>query len=236
MASFSLKDHRPYRLVLTEAGRHRFGGKPVHDGTLPKNTDTPLHLFLLLDLTDQNCPVTTDKPLRYLPLYYPLKCGSGGAQVQYAVVSDWEIDLLYMSESAPDPPEKQYIQVASLPSSQASIVPLEYEEARILGFLAATGYFQPGKEDMAVLERLDYSQLILVGRSYWNHPNDGDIVCRNRACKFYSRRVWFDPMATIPPISVNGTTDFWYEWDGAVDFVFGLCQYCGTVIAFNRAS
>ena len=57
MASFSLKNLRPYRLVLKDAGPHRFGGEPIHAGSLPCNSDTPLQLFLMLDLTDPNCPV-----------------------------------------------------------------------------------------------------------------------------------------------------------------------------------
>src|SRR5688572_13815326 len=103
MASFVLKDGRPYRLQLASAGPHRFGGPPAHRGVTPRGTRTPLQLLLLLDLADPNCPVRSDSAVRYLALYYPLKFGGGGPTVQYAVTSDGAIEILYLSDDAPDP-------------------------------------------------------------------------------------------------------------------------------------
>src|SRR5688500_4357600 len=102
MASFALENGRPCRLRLSAAGPHRFGGAPAHRGVTPRGTRTPLHLLLLLDLADPNCPVRSDAGVRYLPLYYPLKYGVGGPTVQYAVASDDEIEILHLSDDAPD--------------------------------------------------------------------------------------------------------------------------------------
>ncbi len=236
MISFSLKDYRPYRLVLAEGGRHRFGGPPEHNGVVPSNTNTPLHLFLSLDLSDPNCPIKADRPVLRLPLYYPLKYGTGGGAAQYAVLSDTEIKLLYMSDGAPDDEDREYIHVAALPTSQASLIPMTYEESRIVGFRKVDGYFQPNAADSAILDHLDYNNFVAIGGIQELHANAGDIICRNPLCGFYNRRVYFEIVAVIPPIKVNGSHDFWYQWQGVDEFIFGFCRYCGTVLAFNCAS
>jgi hypothetical protein len=236
MASFALRDDRPCRLRLGADGRHRFGGPPAHRGVTPASTATPLHLILLLDLDDSNCPIKSDGTIRYLPLYQPLKYGYGGPQIQYAVISDNEIKILYISDEFPDAKESQYVRVPELPTSLAQIVPLRYEEARILEF--AGGYFQPNDDDSAILKELERDHaLILIGGHRRPPVNAGDVICRNPKCQFLGRRVWVDQIASIPPVPVNGVTDFWFEYNSAdVEFYFWLCRYCGTIISFNVAS
>src|SRR5262249_48795929 len=142
---------------------HRFGGLATHHGATPPGTETPLHLFLTLDLADANCPAQTDAAIRYLPLYYPLKYGRGGPGVQDCVVSDTEVQILHLSPDKPDEERQQYVKVPSLPESRARIIPLSYEEALILGFMAADQYFQPNTEDDAILNRLDWNNLVAIG-------------------------------------------------------------------------
>ncbi len=235
MPSFALEDGRPCRLRLASAGPHRFGGPPAHRGATPRGTRTPLHLLLLLDLADPSCPVRSDGAVRHLPLYYPLKFGFGGPTVQYAVTSDEEIDILHLSDEFPDPEDEQYVRVTELPSSPAEIVPLRYEEARIISF--AGGHFQPSAEDRAILDELNREHdLILIGGGRRLPVNAGDVICRNRKCQFFERRVWFEVIASVPPVPVRGSDEFWHEYQGGqVEFYFGLCRYCGTVIAFNVA-
>jgi hypothetical protein len=235
MGSFTLKDHRPCRLRLGSTGTHRFGGSPAHEGVTPARSDTPLHLLLLLDLADPNCPFESDGKIRYLPLYYPLKYGHGGPSVQYAVLSDGQIEILYMSEEVPDPDGQQYVRVRDLPSRPAEILPLRYEEARILAF--AGGYFQPNAEDLAILKELNHDhRVILIGGRRRLPLNAGDVICRNPACQSFNHRVSVDIIATIPPVPVNGQNDFWFEYQGGdVEFYFCLCEHCRTIIAFNVA-
>jgi hypothetical protein len=122
-----------------------------------------------------------------------------------------------------------------LPESRAQILALEYEEARILAF--AGGFFQPSKADVEILDRLDCNNLILIGGGQQYIPNAGDVICGNKGYKFFNRRVRFDVIAAIPPIPISGSEAFWHEFQGAdCTFYFGLCRYCGTVIAFNVAS
>jgi hypothetical protein len=236
MISFELKNRRPCRLRLGPPGPHRFGGPPAHRGITPPHTDTPLHVLLLLDLADAHCPIKSDGSVRHLPLYYPLKYGLGGPSVQYAILSEEEVCILYMSDPVPDAEDRQYVRVPELPASSAEIIPLRYEEARILAF--ASSYFQPNAEDRAVLDDLNREHpVILIGGDSRLPVNAGDVICRNRECQFFGRRVWLDIIATIPPVPINGVTEFWYEYEGGdLEFIFGFCRYCRTIIAFNVAS
>lgn len=160
-----------HRLVLNERGIHRFGGPPGHRGAVPPNSDVALHHFLSIDLLDSNCPFKSEMPVRFLPLYYPLKYGFGGPEVQYGIVSDTEIKILYLFPELPDKEEEQYVKVSELPGSQADILPLTHEEARILAF--AGGGYQPNPEESAILDRLDYNNFTSIGGRPWRHrhPN-----------------------------------------------------------------
>lgn len=244
MLEFSLKNYRPFRLELGQEGRHRFGGTVAHSGAIPAGADIPLHLLLTLDLSDPQCPVESSTDLQYLPLYYPLKFGFGGASVQYSVLSVSEIQIHSIS-GPPNDQIEQYIKVDALPESPAQLIPLEYEEARILGFLANNGYFQPSAEDATILQRLcgdtpfrtiGFDKLIRIGGMQMTVMKDHDLFCENPRCEFFGRRIRCNVAARVPPISVNGSNEFWYEYLGDMEFCFVLCWYCGSVIAFNRAS
>ncbi len=251
MPRFRLKhDCRPCRLVLGETGPHRFGGVATHNGASPTSSQVALHHVLSFETSDSNCPVTTDGSIRRLPLYYPLKYGAGGAAIQYSVLSDTEIQILYLSPEEADDEDNQYVQVPFLPEARATLIPLEYEEARIIGFMAAEHYFSPNAEDWAIIQRLDfethqrkreiigsYDNIVGVGGLQIRVRDAEDFICRNGQCKLFGRRIGLDVIASIPPIPVSGSDEFWYEFRGAdMRFFFGLCPHCGTVIASNQAS
>lgn len=226
-----------HRLALNEYGMHRFGGPPGHRGAVPPNTNVSLHHFLSIDLLDPNCPFESDKPVRFLPLYYPLKYGFGGPEVQYGVVSGTEIRILYLSPDLPDKEEEQYVKVSELPESQADIIPLAYEEARVLVFTPSV--YDLNREDRAILDRLDYNNFTSIGGRPWRHrhPNRPAMpICRNPECKWFNRGALTSSISIMPTIPVNGSDEFWYEYQGGPDFHFDLCWGCGTVIAFNVAS
>lgn len=231
-----LTTERAFRLVPSVNGRHRFGGPPMHKGIVPNGCDVPLQLVLELDLTDEQLPVAADRPLKKIPLLYPFKYGGGGPEVQYSVISDSEVKIIYMSDSAADDPESQYLLVDELPELRLELVSLSYEEARTLAYRYYDGYFGPDAADREILDKLNYPYHLLIGgrRSYIT--NAGEIICRNPECEFYQRQVWFKCLAMVPPIPVDGDTSFWYEFEGGVKFCFGMCYYCGTMIAFNVCS
>lgn len=231
---FKFCNDQPFRLVLDNNGRHRFGGPAIHSGIVPPGADVPVQLVLSLDLTDPLVPIDNERGLSQLPLYYPFKYGMGGPEIQYAVRSDTEIEILYISANADDINE-QYLQVKDLPQAMFEIVPLTYEQARILGFLSSDGFFQPNRDDLAILDELDLDNLIRVGNRRNLITNAPDIICRNPTCEYHDCRIYFQTIALVPPIPVDGDDDFWYEFQCGVTFCFGFCYHCGTIIAFNVA-
>ncbi|HEY1708644.1 MAG TPA: hypothetical protein VGG10_10305, partial [Rhizomicrobium sp.] len=50
--------------------------------------------------------------------------------------------------------------------------------------------------------------------------NAGDVQCRNNKCKFAGQRVHLDFIASMPPIAVDGSDEFWHEYQGG-DLEFG---------------
>jgi hypothetical protein len=237
MPSFALTNRRPFRLVISQGGRHCFGGPALHSGVRPPGSDVAIQLVIALDLSDPLIPISSELNVSKLPLYYPFKYGIGGSEIQYAIRSDSEIEILHMSDAAPDEKESQYLHVDELPTARLRLEPLTYEQARILGFMSSNAYFQPSVEDQEILEQLDVNRLIEFGGPRRNIVNAGDVTCRNPACEFFGRRVHFDSVVLLPPIPINGEDGFWHEFQGGdVTFCFGFCCYCGTVIAFNVAS
>ena len=245
MPKFRFDNYHSYRLIPSLRGRHQFGGPPMHEGTIPQGTNVPLQLVLSIDLTDPNCPIQDKTGITSLPLYFPFKYGMGGPQIQYAVRSNSEIKILHLSKAEPDAADVQYLQVTELPRLSLELVPLTYEQARILAFLSCDGFFpallsiqghfEPNQEDRQIISQLELKNLIRIGNQCAPIPNVGDIFCRNPKCEFYDRRVHWRPIATVPPIPVDGSDDFWCEFRGYVLFCFGLCYYCGTIVAFNVA-
>ncbi len=245
-SGLTLRQVPPSRLVLTKSGRHSFGGPATHDGATPNRSKTPLHLMLTLSLADSNCPVQSSQRITRLPLYYPLKYGIGGGAVQYEVLSDSQINILYIDPRRADSPDIEYIHVDSLPPSNAQLIPFTYEQERALLQLQF-GFHPVNAQDLKALDALDYNDMIQIGPNPTiGNGNEGDIFCRNPRCGRYRKRIAFQPVATVPPIPVGGTSEFWYEYDARVaaphvidrplEFLFGLCPHCGTIIATNRAT
>lgn len=234
-AKFAKHSEQPFRLVPEDSGVHMFGGRCHFSGIVPEG-GVPVQQLLLIDLNDANVPFRAEPRARYLPLLYPFKYGMGGPTIQYSIVSDSEVEILYLSDPAPDEPERQYLQVEDLPERPLALRALSYEEARCLAFMRNDGYFQPNVGDNRVLDSLDRNHLINFGGRRNHIVNAPDIICRNLTCELHGQRTRFDFIADVPPIPVNGSDDFWYEFQGGyVDFCFVLCRYCGTIIAFNVA-
>ena len=225
----------PYRLKASGSGPHKFGGPTKHAGSTPHGTDVPLQLVLSLDLTDPNWPIEQEFGVKSLPLYYPFKYGSGGSEIQYALRSDGEIEILHLSHSKPDDDDSQYLKVNELPRESFALEPLTYEQARALAFALTYGDLYLNEEDRLTLDRIDLKNLILVENAQ-RTPSGPEIICRNRNCEHYGRRVNRNIFVTVPPISVDGSDDFWYEFQGGdVHFCFGFTYCCGSIIAFNVA-
>lgn len=221
-----------FRLLFQEAGRHRFGGPAKHGGVIPKGSTVPLHHFLTIDLADLRSPFHYQSgAIRYLPCYYPLAYGEGGASVQYQVCSDNRIQIIHLSDPAPDK-GRAYVKVPCLPPTQAKILELTYEELRVRAFRDHPSCEGLNPDDEAVWNKLGGNKAMVFGGA--PPPNSGSMTCKNPGCKSFDSVINLEVILCIPPISINGRTDFWHEFDGAsVQFYFGLCPSCRDVIAFN---
>ncbi len=221
------RDILNYRLVIQSAGRHAFGGAPRHKGTTPLGSDVPLHHFLTFDLADLKSPFHyRHGGIRYLPLYYPLAYGHGGAKLQYEVASDDEIRIIHLHGG----PSGVDDIVPVLPPSNAEIVALTYEEVRLRLFEQHPSRPELDSADLRIWERMGGVHAVLFGgRSGWRH---GPVSCKNPSCS--ASEVNLEMITVIPPIPINGKTDFWGDYDNVgLDFCFGLCPSCRTIIAYN---
>jgi len=235
MSKLYLEEFQQVRLTAQPDGRHQFGGPAKHSGVIPVGSDVPIQLVLSLDVTDPLFPIKSERGISALPLYYPFKYGVGGPEIQYAVRSDSDVEILYMSDSLPDDADSQYLQVDDLPYAAAAIEPLTDEQARLLALLAVEGRLQPNV-DRSVFDGLDLRNLIQLGGKNRFLRNAPSIVCRNQECSNFSQAVNSSVIATVPPIMVDGQDDFWYEFQGGdVEFCFLLGHCCGSIIAFNAA-
>ncbi len=235
--SLTLRNRQPFRLVADPDGPHKFGGDSSLQGAVPRDSNVPVQLALSLDLSDPAIPIESEIGLSTLPLCYPFKYGCGGPEMQYTVLSDKEIQIVFLSDLKADAPDEQYIQVSQLPEATFRLEPLSYEQARILGFMNVDAHFQPNKFDWNILNELDTQILILIGGYNPQIWDSMGTVCYNPKCVRFNKRVNFESISLLPPISVDGADEFWYEFQGAhMQFCFGLCRYCGAVFATNIAS
>lgn len=188
-------------LVPCEQGRHKFGGKTRVSGAVPRSADTPIHHLLDLDLADQLLPIRSEK-VTSLPLLFPLWYGFGGPEIQYVVLGDNEIDIVYLSDLSPDVPDDRNVQVAEFPEM---MLRSSQEFATEIGRQINIGQDQ-----------------IVAGEKPF---------CKNTKCRVFSKEE-MKLVATIPPILIEGHPDIWWDFEGAdMVFSFWNCQCCDSIYA-----
>lgn len=128
--------NRITRVVPNVSGdfQHRFGGTPAHRGIKPRGSSQPLHLLYTFDTKDQLVPVRVPR-VRYLPLFYCFPYNAGA--VGYQVLSDSEIEILYMETKQVEPnfPYENYPN--EFPEMPVSLTPISYEEHKTLVYYLA---------------------------------------------------------------------------------------------------
>lgn len=231
-AKIELRSEQPLALVPSKDGPHRFGGPCDYRGTVPAGTNDSVHLLALLDLSDEKIPFEASNGVTWLPLLNPLKFGCGGPEMQYAVVSNRSVEIVYISHAA-DPSDEQYIRVHTLPKLSMKLRPYSYEEARYLTFMREDGHFQPNAADQKISKTLGDDWINIGGQR-----NDlTTTICKNPSCEKHNSPSYFRYLATVNTIPVNGKEDFWHEFEGSyVDFHFLACYFCNTIITFNRCT
>ena len=203
------KNTSEHPLERDPKGRHVFGGNPHHQGITPKGSDVPTHRIFEMDLTDPNLPFTSPN-LKTLPLYYPLKYGTGGPGMQYRVVSDSEIDIIFMTDPEPDLEDEAYVKVSAFPEVKFRLLPAISCNDDLTFDIATLG----GKLD-----------------SIQDEP------CMNPTCSSFKSADQCELLATIPPIPIKGHEEIWWEFEGAYMFFhFWYCRGCHTIITNNRCT
>lgn len=233
-------DWKPCRLVSTPSGLHQFGGHADYSGVVPAGQKVPLQLVLLFDLSDALVPFKAEG-LKRLPLFYPFKYGEGGGEVQYEVLDDNTIRIIHIWGQQADPPERQYVQVGELPRMSVALDPLTYEQARALALHDNEPSFNLNAEDerlIRFLKRDPKMPLVRVGGGRILSVDKISLDCHNSKCACYNRAAAFRAVVVMPPVPVNGVTSFWHEFEGTLglNFCFGICWSCNTILAFNRFS
>lgn len=202
----TLRDKRLYPLVSQNDGPHVFGGQVTHLGATPEGSSVSVHKLFTLDLKDPHLPFLSST-VRYLPLYYPLKYGSGGASMQYEIVSEKEIRIIYLSDPEPDSSDDEYVHADVFPEVRyGALLPIQNRE------------------------KLNWFTVTVGGESALGHLSN---QCENSDCIHYHKAPDVDLIAAIPP----GEDDIWWEFKGSyMYFYFWICRGCQTVLASNRST
>jgi hypothetical protein len=220
--------------------KHRFGGSPCHDGVIPAKHKVPMHLLMLLDMNDPLVPIEADDSgIRILPLYYPLRYGFGGGEVQYSVDSDSRITILSALHKEEVDNGEDYPHPDQFPECPASLVPLSYVQHRaIVASEHGSNHFSENPEsmrDLQILKDLDYWKMVRFGDSF--SPVQGGIhwPCQNKKCEWIGKHVRVDVFASFTG-ALTEKISIWGEYGNSVEIYFCLMSCCKTVTTVNRCT
>ncbi|MCG8652234.1 MAG: hypothetical protein MI861_20510 [Pirellulales bacterium] len=141
-----------------------------------------------------------------------------------------------MSDEEADSVDAQYLQIDHLPELRLSLEPLSYEQARVFTYLGNDGFYLPNEDEAAALAELNTSDLISIGGCRYAVTNAGGLVCHNPKCRCFnlgSTPIYF---ALVPSFEINGSSEFWHEYDADVTFYFAWCWHCRTIYSSNACT
>jgi len=225
----------PTRLVFQDSHyKHVFGGPPKHTGTIPKDSAVSLHHVLSLDLADPFVPFESDNNLSIVPLYYPLLYGFGGGEAQYKVISDTEIELLYVCDSDKPDTDEDYPYMDEFPQRSFSLKQFSYEEFRAFLISEQAPCYDESAEDKRLLNGLTRG-LVQIGGPIF--PIQGAIKweCRNSECKWHQKPATLRVFARVAT-AIQDMTPMFGELSDDVEIYFGLCKMCKTIVTVNRCT
>lgn len=219
---------------------HSFGGAPRHRGVVPSGQTVPMHLMLNLDLSD---PLTPVEPVeggpRFLPLYYPLRYGGGGGEVQYSVDSDSQITILSPLEELGTDDGSDYPYPDQFPERPVRLMPMSYKQLRALAAseCGTNHHFDdPDKKaDFEILKEMGYWSMIRLGGGF--SPIQGDIkwACQNNACEWKGKHVRVDVFASLKG-DLPDQMSVWGMYGSYVEIYFCLMSCCQTITTVNRCT
>lgn len=221
-----------------DAFHHHFGGSPTHRGIVPRSNSQPLHLLYTFDTTDPLLPVRLPNA-RFLPLYYCFPYNAGG--VGYRVVSDEEIEILYMETKRVerDFPYKNYPD--AFPETPISLAAISYEEHKTLVYYlyCQDNYLEEymSNEDRQFIEQSGYpfTQLGGIQRMWQDIP---DVCCPNKQCDNHKSGDSMDVFAVVwnQPVPGIYLWDDDAEYESDIQIIFQICPQCQAIHACNRCT
>ncbi len=226
---------KPSRVVFGGSHfKHSFGGAARDQGATPAGSSVPMHLLLTLDLADPLVPIAPkDAQLSRLPLYYPLRYGSGGGEAQYRVVSDNRIDLYHIVCEEPD--DDPYPFMDEFPERPFRLQPFTYAQFRALLMDEQAPEFEASFWDRRRVRSLDRTHLIQFGGRIFPIGGAPLWQCRNPKCAWSHLQSTLHIFARVSDMPAADIAIF--DEDGAgVEIYFGLCRKCGSIVTFNRCT
>ncbi len=226
-------NNEPSTFLVSKNGRHQFGGKATHKGAIPRGCKVPMHLILSLNTKDPLCPVD-EIEAKELPLYYPLRYGMGGGEVQYQVCKDSSIRITYIDAQEPDDPaDHPYPNQDCLPEMRGVLRAMSYEEIRAAAYADLYSDRKCSPRDKKLLAHAGWTDGIRVGGELLTCRGEVGWECKNSKCKIFERPSVLKALAVVADSPIKGIEIF-----GCSDVVifFGLCRACGQVVAVNRCS
>jgi hypothetical protein len=226
------------RIVRTPSSAygHQFGGGQEYRGTVPPGGQTPIQLIFRLNLRDPLSPIQIDG-LNWLPLFYPFQynaCGMG-----YRVLGELEIEILTIEtiEVVEDFPFPNY--PAAFPNVPVSLVPMTYEETKVLAFgeyLAKNLLWNELQDDdRAIIDsigkectRIGSAQSLVQGESRFRD-------CPAK-CRHYLNSL--RPFCTIWNEPIKGM-DVWQtdsEPIQIIQIIHQVCSNCGAIQTENQCT
>ncbi len=219
---------KPSRLVRDERGTSSFGGEVEHEGTHPAGWKQPLHLVATLDASSPEFPLT-NYAFAKLPLYYPF--ASGFPLLQYQVKSEKEIEIIHVSRYQSD--SRPMVETTFLPHFRGTLVFFRYEEARAMALSDAFPDYDMLPEDKLLIEKSEAYSTLRTGKRLRTFQGDLTHKCRNVKCDFHERDSHLEVFCITPCSRKLAPDRHWGSYSKFVDLVFGLCPFCGTIVARN---
>ena len=199
-----------------------------------------MHLMMILDMNDPLVPIQPDESgLRFLPLYYPLRYGFGGGEVQYSVDSNDKITILSAFHMKSVDEGEDYPFPDQFPQLPASLVPLSYVQHRaIVESEHSSNHFNEDEEckaDLQILKDLDYWKLARFGDNFSPIQGGIQLCCQNKKCKWKGKVVRVEVFASFRN-SLTDDISIWGEYGDDVEIYFGLMSCCNTITTVNRCT
>lgn len=249
-----------YALVATEKNEtgHHFGGTPYHSGA-----ECPICKIPLILLADLDCSQIRNHEesklfhsLDRLPFYYCWQCCA--EQLTYIVTDSHNIKVLRNNgeKQGDDFPYENF--PLSFPKRPISLVPVEYDVAKLLAVYQEVDEYWLSDEDLEKIQKsiaplrhpgfskndVNRHQLGGLPRLIQGHERVG---CPNEKCKSHKSfkegsatqmlelAVFCnDPHSGLPmvePIDSLEDPTCWNEW---VQVVYWVCEECLAIAASNR--